>query len=109
MGLELHHVKLHGALYLMALDDPMLARAGAEAVQAYEDELLIYTPARSEMWNAATAKGLRPVAEFCLDRPLRRDGSVIMFNWWEHFEATPEVVAPTGSVRTCATRSKQLG
>jgi hypothetical protein len=25
------------------------------------------------------------VAEFCLDRPLRRDGSVIMFNWWEHF------------------------
>jgi 5-oxoprolinase (ATP-hydrolysing) subunit A len=32
MGLELHHVKLHGALYLMALDDPMLARAVAEAV-----------------------------------------------------------------------------
>jgi lactam utilization protein B len=28
----LHHVKLHGALYLMALDDPMLARAVAEAV-----------------------------------------------------------------------------
>jgi hypothetical protein len=24
------------------------------------------------MWNAATAKGLRRVAEFCLDRPLRR-------------------------------------
>jgi lactam utilization protein B len=33
-----------------------------------------------------------PVAEFCLDRPLRRDG-VIMFNCWEHFEAAPEVVA----------------
>ena len=61
------------------------------------------------MWNAATAKGLRPAAEFCLDRPLRRGGSVIMFNCWEHFEATLEVVAPTGSVRPCATRSKQLG
>jgi 5-oxoprolinase (ATP-hydrolysing) subunit A len=31
-GLELHQVKLHGALYLMALDDPMLARAVAEAM-----------------------------------------------------------------------------
>jgi hypothetical protein len=41
--------------------------------------------------------------------PCAGDGSVIMFNWWEHFEATPEVVAPTGSVRPCATRSKQLG
>ena len=93
LGLELHHVKLHGALYMMALDDPTLARAVAEAVALFEDRLLIYTLAESEMWNAATAKGLRPVPEFFLDRPLRRDGSVVMFNWWEHFEATPEVVA----------------
>jgi 5-oxoprolinase (ATP-hydrolysing) subunit A len=92
-GLELHHVKFHGAFYMMALDDGRLARAVAEAVALFEDRLLIYTLAGSEMWNAATAKGLRPVPEFFLDRPLRRDGTVVMFNWWEHFEATPEVVA----------------
>lgn len=92
-GLELQHVKLHGALYMMALDDAKLARAVAEAVAAFDDGLLIYTLAGSELWHAATAKGLRAVPEFFLDRPLRRDGSVVMFNWWEHFEATPEVVA----------------
>ena len=92
-GHEVHHVKLHGALYMMALDDRMLADAVAEAVALFEDRLLIYTLAGSEMWNAAAAKGLRPVPEFFLDRPLRRDGTVVMFNWWEHFEATPEIVA----------------
>lgn len=93
VGLELHHVKLHGAFYMMALDDAKLARAVAEAVALFEDRLLVYTLAGSELWHAAAAKGLRPVPEFFLDRPLRRDGSVVMFNWWEHFEATPEVVA----------------
>jgi UPF0271 protein len=92
-GLQLHHVKLHGAFYMMALDDGMLAHAIADAVALFEDQLFIYTLAGSEMWHAAAAKGLRPVPEFFLDRPLRRDGSVVMFNWWEHFEATPEVVA----------------
>jgi hypothetical protein len=71
----------------------MLARAVADAVALFEDQLFIYTLAGSEMWHAAAAKGLRPVPEFFLDRPLRRDGSVVMFKWWEHFEATPEVVA----------------
>ena len=93
VGLELHHVKLHGAFYMMALDDAKLARAVAEAVALFDDRLLVYTLAGSEMWGAAKAKGLRPVPEFFLDRPLRRDGTVVMFNWWEQFEATPEVVA----------------
>ncbi len=92
-GLALHHLKLHGAFYMMALDDAALARAVADAAAAYQEGLLVYTLAGSEMWHAAVAKGLRPVPEFFLDRPMRRDGTVIMFNWWEHFEATPEVVA----------------
>jgi UPF0271 protein len=93
VGVDVHHVKLHGAFYMMALDDAALARAVAEAVALFDDRLLVYTLAGSEMYEAAEAKRLRPVSEFFLDRPLRRDGSVVMFNWWEHFEATPEVVA----------------
>jgi UPF0271 protein len=92
-GLALHHVKPHGALYVMALDDAPLARAIAEAVAELGGDLPIYTLAGSEMWDAAEAAGLPAVAEFFADRPLRGDGSVVMFGWQELFDATPEAVA----------------
>lgn len=91
-GVPLHHVKPHGALYTMALEDGRLARAIAEAVASI-GELPIYTLAGSEMWDAAETAGLLPIAEFFADRPLHSDGSVLMFGWQEHFKATPKVVA----------------
>jgi UPF0271 protein len=92
-GLRLHHVKPHGALYMMALDDAPLARAIAEAVAKVDDGLPVYTLAGSEVWHAAEAVGIVPVAEFFADRPMRRDGDVVMFGWQELFEPTPEAVA----------------
>jgi len=92
-GVGLHHVKPHGAMYTMALDDPAYARAIAEATARIDERLLLYTLRGSEMWNAAEKAGLRPVPEFFADRPMRADGEVVMFRWWEEFEATPEVVA----------------
>jgi UPF0271 protein len=80
-GLELHHVKLHGALYMMALDDQAMAIALAEAVATFDDALMIYTIRDSATWQAAQAKGLRVVAEFFADRPYHKDGRVKMFNW----------------------------
>ena len=92
-GLTLHHVKPHGALYTMALDDGPLARAIAQAVGEAGDGLAVYTLAGSELWDAAHAAGLQAVAEFFADRPIRKDGSVVMFGWRELFEPTPEAVA----------------
>jgi UPF0271 protein len=92
-GLRLHHVKPHGALYMMALDDAPLARAIAEATARIDEGLPVYTLAGSEVWHAAEAAGIEAVAEFFADRPLRRDGSVVMFGWQEVFEPTPEAVA----------------
>jgi UPF0271 protein len=92
-GLRLHHVKPHGALYMMALDDAPLARAIVEAVARVDDGLPVYTLAGSEVWNAAEAAGILPVAEFFADRPMRRDGTVVMFGWQELFEPTPDAVA----------------
>ncbi|MGH9244900.1 MAG: LamB/YcsF family protein [Acidimicrobiales bacterium] len=92
-GLDLHHVKPHGALYMQALDDAATARAVAEAVAEYDDRLPLYTLAGSEMEAAAQRAGLRAVPEFFADRPVRQDGSVVMFDWWEVFDATPEVVS----------------
>jgi UPF0271 protein len=92
-GVPLHHVKPHGALYMMALDDARLARAIVEAVGELDDRLPIYTLADGELWHAAEAAGMRPVAEFFADRPIHRDGSVVMFDWRELFDPTPEAVA----------------
>jgi UPF0271 protein len=88
-GVALHHVKPHGALYMMALEDAQLARAIVEAV----DELPIYTLAGSELWQAAEAAGVPAVGEFFADRPIHSDGTVVMFNWQELFAPTPESVA----------------
>ena len=88
-GTSLHHVKPHGALYMMALDDARLARAIVEVV----DELPVYTLAGSELWHAAQAAGVPAVAEFFADRPMHSDGTVVMFNWQDQFAATPEAVA----------------
>jgi 5-oxoprolinase (ATP-hydrolysing) subunit A len=92
-GVPLHHVKPHGALYMMALDDVRVARAIAEAVAEFGEGLPVYTLAGSELWHAAHAAGLLPVAEFFADRPIRRDGTVVMFDWQELFDPTPEGVA----------------
>lgn len=92
-GLSLHHVKPHGALYMMVLDDAPAAAAVAEAVAGYDPRLPVYTLEGSEMARAAHAAGLHVVPEFFADRPLRADGSVVMFRWWEEFEATPDSVA----------------
>lgn len=105
-GGRLSHVKAHGALYMTALDDAVVARAVAEAVAEFDDRLPIYTLRGSELWHAAGVAGLQVVAEFFADRPLRADGSVVMFRWWEVFEPTVETVTcrvrdllTTGTVR----------
>jgi UPF0271 protein len=106
-GTRLQHVKPHGALYMMALEHRALARAIAEAVAEYDDTLAVYTLAGGELCDAAAAAGLRVVPEFFADRPLRADGSVVMFGWQELFEPTPEAVTDrvrslieTGTVRS---------
>ena len=53
----------------------------------------MYTLAGSELWHAAAVTGLPAVAEFFADRPLRADGSVVMFGWQALFDPTPEAVA----------------
>jgi UPF0271 protein len=92
-GVRLHHVKPHGALYMMACDDAPLARAIVESVARIDEGLPVYTLAGSEVWHAAEAAGILPVAEFFADRPMRLDGDVVMFGWQELFEPTPEAVA----------------
>ena len=79
--MELNHVKPHGALYMLSLEDQSIANALVDAVAQFDDRLMIYTIKDSAIWQAAQVKGIRAVNEFFLDRPYHKDGRVKMFNW----------------------------
>ncbi len=76
-GVEMQHVKPHGALYNQAATDPVLAAAIARAVGRFSRDLLLYGLASSEpMASAAADAGLRFVPEAFADRAYLSDGTL---------------------------------
>ena len=76
-GVEMQHVKPHGALYNQAALDPALAAAIARATAGFSRDLLLYGLASSEpMAGAAADAGLRFVPEAFADRRYRADGTL---------------------------------
>lgn len=75
-GGRLHHVKAHGALYNMAVGDPHLARALAQAVRDVDPSLIFYALASSNMARVATDVGLCVAHEVFADRSYQPDGSL---------------------------------
>lgn len=104
----LHHVKPHGAMYMMALESEEQSRAIVEAILEQDPKLLIYTIRGSATWEVARKMGLRAAAEFFADRGYRKDGTVKMFDWKiEEAGGTPEAIgariarlATTGKIAT---------
>jgi len=93
-SVPLHHIKPHGALYMMVLEDHKLARAVAEATHAAGKTLQIYTIRGSAMDHAANQVGLSVVCEFFADRGYRADGTVKMFDWTiDDTGGSPDAVA----------------
>ena len=77
-GVEMQHVKPHGALYNQAATDPALASAIARAVGRFSRELLLFGLASSEpMASAAAEAGLRFVPEAFADRSYEADGTLM--------------------------------
>jgi UPF0271 protein len=76
-GVELHHVKPHGALYNQAAVTPLLAGAIARAVARFSRDVPLYGLATSEaMRVAAEEAGLRFVPEAFADRRYLADGTL---------------------------------
>ena len=76
-GVEMQHVKPHGALYNQAAVDPSLADAVARATAGFSRELLLYGLASSDaMAGAAADAGLRFVPEAFADRRYLADGTL---------------------------------
>jgi len=76
-GLEMQHVKPHGALYNQAAGDPALAAAIARATARFSRDLALFGLASSEpMASAASDVGIRFVPEAFADRRYLADGSL---------------------------------
>lgn len=86
------HVKLHGALYMMALQDQKLSEAVCEAVYHFDPSLPIYTIAGSETEKAAEKIGISVITEYFADRPYTEEG-VKMFGWTREEIGSPQDIA----------------
>ena len=76
-GVEMQHVKPHGALYNQAAADPSLSAAIARATAKFSRDVALYGLASSEPMAAAAADvGLRFVPEAFADRRYLADGTL---------------------------------
>ena len=76
-GIELQHVKPHGAMYNQAAKDPALARAIVKAVKDEGEELILMGLANSEFEKAAAEAGVSFAPEAFADRGYMPDGSLV--------------------------------
>jgi UPF0271 protein len=75
-GVKLQHVKPHGALYNMAVKDHRMAFIICSAIQAYDEDLIIYGLSGSEIIKVANCMGLNSCSEVFADRTYQDDGSL---------------------------------
>jgi 5-oxoprolinase (ATP-hydrolysing) subunit A len=75
-GVNLQHVKPHGALFNMAARDAALSAAIARAVAAFDRSLILFGLPGCEILNAGRAAGLRVASEVFADRAYEPDGSL---------------------------------
>jgi UPF0271 protein len=75
-GVELVHVKPHGALYNQAATDPALADAIASAVAKFSPRLILVGLAGSALIAAGEAAHLQTASEAFPDRAYNPDGSL---------------------------------
>jgi UPF0271 protein len=76
IGLKLHHVKPHGALYNKAAKDEAIAIAIAEAVYEVDPSLILFGLANSESGKAAKKMGLPFYNEVFADRTYTDQGQL---------------------------------
>ena len=92
-GVELRHVKLHGALYNQAAQDRALAHTVAGAVKRFSDELILVGLAGSSLIEAGVEIGLRVANEGFPDRNYNPDGTLVSRKQSNAIIEMPEEVA----------------
>ena len=80
LGLRLQHVKLHGALYNMAVKNPQITEAVAAVLNGLDPELILLVlagPDRIQLQEMGRRAGIRMAFEFFADRAYNPDGSLV--------------------------------
>ncbi|MCD5323987.1 MULTISPECIES: LamB/YcsF family protein [Pontibacillus] len=73
-GVQLQHVKPHGALYNMASKDKDMAESIARAVYDFESKLILFGLSNSELVHAGEKMGLTVAREAFADRAYTSEG-----------------------------------
>ncbi len=76
-GVQVNHVKPHGALYNMAVRDEKLADAIARAVKSVDPALILFAPGKSILARAGETHQLRVTCEVFADRNYLADGRLV--------------------------------
>jgi UPF0271 protein len=76
-GSGVRYLKPHGALYHATVEHEGQARAVVDAVLAYDPTLAVLGLPGSALLRIAAEEGLRPVAEYFLDRAYTDDGRLV--------------------------------
>jgi 5-oxoprolinase (ATP-hydrolysing) subunit A len=76
-GAALSHVKLHGALYNQASDDPLLATAVARCILAFDPRLILIARSGSIQSRVARELGLAVAEEVFIDRGYDAEGRLL--------------------------------
>jgi 5-oxoprolinase (ATP-hydrolysing) subunit A len=76
-GVEIRHVKPHGALYNQAAQNKVLANAIASAVKRFSGELILVGLAGSSLVEAGIEAGLNVANEGFPDRNYNSDGTLV--------------------------------
>ena len=74
---KLQHVKPHGAMYNMAVNDEALALAICEAALEVDSDIILLALAGSRWTDVAEDAGLRVAREIFADRALNADGTLV--------------------------------
>ena len=77
LGMEMQHVKPHGAFYNTAAKDYPLAKAICQAVKDFDPQLILLGLSGSEHIRAAEDVGLRAVSEVFADRAYEENGELV--------------------------------
>ena len=75
-GVQMQHVKPHGAMYNMAAKDRRLADAICEGIREVDPRLILLGLSGSCLLEAGAAAGLRCASEVFADRASEDDGSL---------------------------------
>ncbi len=92
-GAVVTHVKPHGALYNLAAKDAALARAIAEGVRRWRQDVVLVGLAGSVMLEEFRAAGFRAAAEAFADRRYEKDGGLRARKFRDALLGAPEKAA----------------